>query len=145
MTKEERDRYIRNGKHLFEMAKSLGWPDDGGEGAYEYISRLTYMCGWDDHVARTALPQWKTIGTKEGPNEFPQTGMPFEVKTTHSFRWQPYIRPERVENKAIIEVINGVSGRWQFYNEHGNWINTFRPAGQWLDKVLDDELSGSGS
>jgi hypothetical protein len=35
------DRVTGNGHHLLRSAKSLGWPDDGGEGALEFILRRT--------------------------------------------------------------------------------------------------------
>ena len=40
-------RYIRAGKLLHDKAKSHGWLDDG-EGAYEFMSRLTYAQGMED-------------------------------------------------------------------------------------------------
>jgi hypothetical protein len=43
----EEDRYLRAGRHLFDTAKSLGWKDDG-EGAYEFIQRISYEQGLDD-------------------------------------------------------------------------------------------------
>jgi hypothetical protein len=43
----EEERFIRAGKHLHETAKSLGWKDDG-EGAYEYIQRISYEQGLED-------------------------------------------------------------------------------------------------
>jgi hypothetical protein len=41
------ERELRAGKHLFEIAKSLGWKDDG-EGALEFMLRRTREVAIED-------------------------------------------------------------------------------------------------
>lgn len=50
---DERGRHERTGKHAFEFAKRHGWKDDG-EGAFEFVQRISYTTGRDD--ALTAPP-----------------------------------------------------------------------------------------
>jgi hypothetical protein len=38
----------RRGAHLCDAARSLGWPDDGVEGAFEYITRRTREVALED-------------------------------------------------------------------------------------------------
>lgn len=47
---EDTDRLLRAGRNLHELAKRMGWPDDG-EGAYEYVQRLSYELGQSDASA----------------------------------------------------------------------------------------------
>ncbi|GEM_PF-6389993 len=44
---QEDERLLRAGRNLHGLAKRLGWPDDG-EGAYEYVQRLSYELGRKD-------------------------------------------------------------------------------------------------
>lgn len=46
----EQSRATRIGVYILKTAKSLGWKDDG-EGAYEYIQRLSYAQGVEDAKA----------------------------------------------------------------------------------------------
>jgi hypothetical protein len=46
-TTDERDR--RHGANLFKSAESIGYKNDGGEGPLEFLLRITYETGWDDH------------------------------------------------------------------------------------------------
>ena len=41
-------RYRRIGRHVAEIAKRLGRPDDSAEGELEYIQRLSYSQGLED-------------------------------------------------------------------------------------------------
>jgi hypothetical protein len=41
-------RELRAGAHLFKTARSLGWPDDGGEGAQEFLLRRTREVAIED-------------------------------------------------------------------------------------------------
>ena len=49
---DDSERMARHGRHLFERAKSLGWQDDDGEGPLEFIIRMAYDTGWNDHANR---------------------------------------------------------------------------------------------
>jgi Fe-S oxidoreductase len=49
------DREIRTGAHLLQMAKSLGWPDDG-EGALEFMLRRAREVAFEDCAALSATP-----------------------------------------------------------------------------------------
>ena len=44
---QEDERHSSNGKHLLEMARQMGWPDDG-EGAFNFITRKAYEQGKED-------------------------------------------------------------------------------------------------
>lgn len=41
---DEHDRLQRAGQHLFDVARRMGWTDDG-EGAFEFVQRLSYEHG----------------------------------------------------------------------------------------------------
>lgn len=56
---EEQDRATRIGTYILETAKTLGWKDDG-EGAYEYIQRLSYAQGVEDAKAAPAAQSDKS-------------------------------------------------------------------------------------
>ena len=56
----------RRGAHLCGTARSLGWPDDGGEGAFEFVVRLTREVAFED-ARRGAAMQWRPI--EEAPKE----------------------------------------------------------------------------
>jgi hypothetical protein len=43
-------REYRNGKHLLEAARQMGWADDG-EGAFNFITRSAYAQGAEDAAA----------------------------------------------------------------------------------------------
>lgn len=49
------DREMRTGAHLLQMAKSLGWPDDG-EGALEFMLRRAREVAFEDCAAQPASP-----------------------------------------------------------------------------------------
>jgi hypothetical protein len=51
---EQPDRATRIGAYVLETAKNAGWKDDG-EGAYEYIQRMSYAQGVED--AGTAIAE----------------------------------------------------------------------------------------
>lgn len=42
------EKYLRNGKHLLDTAKSLGWDENGDEGAIEFIIRRTREVAIED-------------------------------------------------------------------------------------------------
>lgn len=44
-------------KHVQDFATNLGWDKDDGEGAFEYVQRLSYTQGWQDayDVERSAV------------------------------------------------------------------------------------------
>lgn len=45
------ERYKRAGEYLFRFAKMHGWKDDG-EGAFEYVQRISYAQGLEDGTGR---------------------------------------------------------------------------------------------
>lgn len=47
-------REHRVGKHLMDTARSLGWKDDG-EGAFEFITRITYEQAQSDFERLKAM------------------------------------------------------------------------------------------
>jgi hypothetical protein len=57
------DRETRTGDHLLQVAKSLGWPDDG-EGALEFVMRRTREVALEDAAATTALREIASIGAQ---------------------------------------------------------------------------------
>lgn len=61
---QEDERFLRAGRNLHDLAKRLGWPDDG-EGAYEYVQRLTYELGRED-----ATPSPQIAEVAELPQDF---------------------------------------------------------------------------
>lgn len=67
--REHRERLFtlaRRGAHLCGIARSLGWPDDGGEGAFEFVVRLTREVALED-ARRGAAVQWRPI--EEAPKD----------------------------------------------------------------------------
>lgn len=43
-----RDPMRRLGMYVTDFARKGGWPNDGGEGAFEFIQRISYRQGIDD-------------------------------------------------------------------------------------------------
>jgi hypothetical protein len=71
-------------------------------------------------------------GTSRPLSEVPRDGTPFDVLTTHTFRWLPYKTKELRQRTEHAHEVNGVLGRWQYLNERGMWINTAAPQGLWM-------------
>lgn len=42
------ERYARHGKHVVDFARRHGWKEADGEGAFEYIQRISYAQGLED-------------------------------------------------------------------------------------------------
>lgn len=41
-------RMARLGQYVTDFAKQIGWAEDSGEGAFEFIQRTSYRQGWED-------------------------------------------------------------------------------------------------
>lgn len=70
--------------------------------------------------------EWKPIGP-----DIPLDGTPFEVLTTHTFRFAPYKQLTVGAKNANSQMVKGVLGRWQMLDEQDHWVNCEPPLGLW--------------
>jgi hypothetical protein len=60
----------------------------------------------------------------------PRDGAPVTVRTTCTFRWEPYMKAGAAANNPHTQTIDGVTGRWQVFDRR-RWINVPQPVGEW--------------
>lgn len=53
----EPNKMVRLGQYVIDFAKKGGWEADSGEGAFEYIQRISYAQGVQDAIARQGAPR----------------------------------------------------------------------------------------
>jgi len=95
----------RRGAHLCDTARSIGWPDDDGEGAFEFVVRCTREVALED-ARRGAAMQWRPI------SEAPKDGTPVLLRDD----------AEDEELDTIYFAMAGIwtHGKWHFPG-HGGW------------------------
>ena len=97
---EDTERLLRAGRNLHELAKRMGWPDDG-EGAYEYVQRLSYELGQSDAIAasrRATTVRPTEIALSEGAT------LRYEARTTGAPGWLLYAHGKLLRALSLDDV-----------------------------------------
>ena len=98
-------RYRRIGRHVAEIAKRLGRPDDSAEGELEYIQRLSYSQGLED--ASPVATQGE-LGVEIAAYALGELRIERCLQRDGSFKWAVRLRGD-VLNKQ---------GEWEFEPRH---------------------------